>query len=291
MTRYLLGQLPEAERDACEQEWFTDQAQYVQLCEAEQALIDDYVRGALRADERALFEQHFLTLPARRERVLTAQALVQTIDRPAEQTQSWWRRWRVSWRLPQLIPALALAVLLLVGGLWMYRQQRHLQEQRAQTAATAAEQQRRAQELEQSLTAERAANARLSEELARRNNAAVPPPTAASSAPKTLLLALTAGVLRSDGAALPTLKLAQDIERVNLRVQLPAHDYARFTATLRTAEGRALQRWAVKATGPRLTLTLAAKQLAAGDYVLVVNGVNAQRETEEFRRLPFRVIR
>lgn len=288
MTRYLLGQLPAAERDACEQEWFTDKAQYVLLCEAENALIDDYVRGHLHGAERMLFEQHFLTIPARRERVLTAQAFVQMIDAPATPTESRWQRWRAGWHAPQLIPALALVVLLLMGGLWLYQRQRGWQQQLAQTAATAAEQQRRAQALEPALAAERAANARLTEDLARRNEAAVPPAPAA--APKTLLFALTAGVLRSDsGDALPALKLAKDVARVQLQVKLPAHQYKRLAATLRTADGRAVQQWTVKTTDTRLLLMLPAKQLKAGDYVLVVDGLNAQREAEEFRRVPFQV--
>ncbi len=289
MTRYLLGQLPEAERDACELAWFTDKAQYVQLCEAENALIDDYVRGGLRGAERALFEQHFLTIPARRERVMTARALVQVIDQPVVSAESWRRRWWAGWRMPQLIPALAMAVLLLAGGLWMYGRQRGLQLQLAETAATATEQQRHAEELEQSLATERAANARLTEELTRRNNAPAPQPTTTATAPKTLLFTLSAGVLRSDGDALPTLKLARGIVRVQLHVKLPMHEYKQFAATLRTAEGRDVQRWTVKAAHTQLTLSLAAQQLKAGDYVLMIQGIKAIGEREEFRRVPFNV--
>ncbi len=289
MTRYLLGQLPAAERDACEQEWFTDKAQYVQLCEAENALIDDYVRGHLHGAERMLFEQHFLTIPARRERVLTARALVQTIDAPAAMpSESWWQCWLAGWRVAPWVPATAMTALLLMGGLWLYGRQRVLQTQLAQTAALAAEQQRRAQELEQALAAERAANARLIEDFARRNEATALLPPAAL--PKTLLFTLTAGVLRSDsGDALPTFKLAKDVARVQLQVKLPAHQYKRLAATLRTADGRAVQQWTVRTTDTRLLLMLAAKQLQVGDYVLVVNGLNAQREAEEFRRVPFQI--
>lgn len=285
MTRYLLGQLPDAERDAYEQEWFVDKAQYVQLCEAETALIDAYVRGGLPAEERMLFERHFLAIPARRDRVRMARALLQTIDQPVASTAAWWPQWRTGWRVPQLIPALAMGVLLLLGGWWMYARQRALQEQLASSMATASAQQQRAQELEQSLAAERAANVRLTAELARRDNAAAPQP----AAPKTLLFVLTAGVLRSDGEALPTLKLKHDIAHVQIQVNLPAHDYERFTALLRTAEGRAVQRWTIKAVGTRFSLSLAAQQLKAGDYVLIVSGFKAQRESEEFLRVPFRV--
>ncbi|HEX4950427.1 MAG TPA: hypothetical protein VFZ34_27425 [Blastocatellia bacterium] len=293
ITRYLLGQLPDAERDVCEQEWFTDKAKYDQFCEAENALIDDYVRGDLCADERALFEQHFMTIPARRERVLTARALVQTIDRPAVQTKSRWQRWRAGLRVPPLVPVTAMAVLLLVGWMWMYRQQRVLQTQLAQAERTAADQQRRTQELERSLADERAANARLTEELDSRNKFPTPLPVPSLTTPKTLLLLLQAGVMRSDnGASLPTLKLGNDVERVQLQVNLPAHDYKQLTATLRTAEGREVQHWRMRDTArEQLNLFLEAQPLKAGDYVLVVRGINAQGEAEEFRRLPFLVRR
>lgn len=290
MTRYLLGQLPDAERDAREQEWFVDKALYVQLCEAETALIDAYVRGELGTKERGLFEQQFLTIPARRDRVQTARALVQTIDQSVAPTASWWQRWFAGWRAPQLIPAMALAGLVLAGGLWMYSQRRATQEQLTRATTTAAEQQRRAQELEQSLAAERAANTRLTEELARRNNAPAPQPTTTATAPKTLLFALTAGVLRSEESdTLPTLRLARDIARVQLQVKLPAHEYQQFTATLRTAEGRAVQRWTVKAAHTQLTLSLAAQQLKAGDYVMIIQGIKVMGEREEFRRVPFKI--
>jgi anti-sigma factor RsiW len=294
MTRYLLGQLPAAEREACEQEWFTDQAQYIQLCEAENALIDDYVRGLLHGENRALFEQHFLTLPARRERVLTAQALVQTIDAPVAPTASWWQRWRAQQRVPALLPAftMALLMLLVAGGLWSFWQSRKLKAQLLEQARATSAQQRRAEELAQSLAAERAANVRLTEELARRNNPPTPQLTASVAAPKTLLFALTAGVLRSDsGETLATLKLTRNIERVRLQVKLPAHEFKQFAVTLRTAEGRALQSWTTNATGTRLTLALTTQQLAAGDYALIVSGVKTRGEIEEFRRVPFRVTR
>lgn len=273
MTRYLLGQLPEAERDAREQEWFTDKVQYVQLCEAETALIDAYVRGDLRGEERTLFEQHFLPIPARRERVNTARALLHLIDQPAVQAEAWWQRWRTAVRVPKLIPALAMTavVLLLAGGLWLLLKSGPNREEAAQPVTPTVEPARPTPQPTQLAQA---------------------PVTPAPAAPKTTVFALTAGVLRSEGHdALPTLKLAHGIERVQLQVKLPAHEYKQFTATLRTAEGGDVQRWTVKAAGTRLSLSLAAQQLKAGDYVLVVRGINAPRAAEEFRQLPFQVRR
>lgn len=291
MTDYLLGRLSVAEREPCEEEWFTDQAKYYELCEAENALIDGYVRGDLSSEDRALFEQHFLTIPARRERVKIAEVLVHEIDKRAAQSESWSQRLILSLRAPKLIPAIAMAVLLLAGGLWFYSQNRQLREQVATSATTVAEQQRRVQELEQSLANERATNARLTEELARPQSTGAPP-----DLPTTLLFTLTAGVLRGDSSeTLRTLKLSKDIERVQLQVALPTNAFTHYDAILRTAEGREIMRWkSVKAAnagaGARLTLGLPARNLNAGDYVLVISGINANHEAEEFRRLSFKLM-
>jgi hypothetical protein len=284
MTRYLLGQLPAAERDACEQEWFTNQEQYVQLCEAETALIDAYVRNDLRGAERALFEQHFLTIPARRDRVQSARALVQLIAQPAAKPESWWQRLSAALRAPKLIPAVAMGAiaLLMAGGLWSVWQRRPSGQELAQPGTPTVVPQRP--------TPQPTQIARATE-----TPALTPSPAASPSLPKTLLFALTAGVLRSDdNESLRTLKLASSIERVQLQVTLPASDYRQFAATLRTAEGRDLTRWHnVKAAntpaGARLTLNLPAKTLKPGDYILVVSGINPPREAEELRRLPFKV--
>lgn len=296
MTQYLLGQLPEAERDVCEQEWFVDKAKYAQLCEAENTLIDEYVRGSLRAEDRVLFEQHFLTIPARLKRLKIAEALVKELDHLVVETASvsWWERLLAGWRAPRLIPAIAI-LLLVTAGLALLWQRWQLREQVTKSEAVSAEQQRRLQELEQLLAAERAANSRLTAALARNNAQTAPPSTQPTvPLPTALVFALTAGVLRSEnGTALPTLHLLPSTERVKLQVKLPPHNYRRLTATLRTAEGKDVRHWGVinpvrARSGALLTLDLSTKNLKAGDYVLVVSGSNASGE-EEFSRLPFKI--
>lgn len=298
MTHYLLGKLPETERDVYEQQWFVDKAQYAQLCEAENALIDAYVRGNLDAEDRALFEQTFLMIPARRERVQAARLLMQEIDRQpvTSETISFWQRLPDYFRIPQLIPRLALAgcFLLVAFGLWWFAStNRALRGQLEQANANASEHQRRLQELETSLRNERAANVRLQEELRPRQTAS---PITSSTVPSTLLFTLPAGILRSEGSeARRSFKVAKGIERVQLYVPLPEHDFAKFAASLRTAEGKEITRWSsikpqsTKRGASSLWLFVPAKLLNAGDFVLILNGINAQRQSEEFRRLSFTV--
>ena len=73
MTRYLLGDLPETEQTAVEQEYFADQEKFEEVWAAENDLVDRYVRGRLSRAERELFERNYLQSPKHRERVATCQ--------------------------------------------------------------------------------------------------------------------------------------------------------------------------------------------------------------------------
>ena len=276
MTRYLLGQLAAAERDACEQVWFTDKAQFVQLCEAETALIDAYVRGDLRGAERTLFEQQFLPIPARRERINAARALLQLIDQSAVQPESWWQRWRAVLRVPKLVPALAMmaVVLLLAGGLWWMWRSRPNREEMAQPTPS---------------TVEPAHPMPEPTQLAQVSVTPAPTLSPVPVAPNTKVFALGMGVLRSEGNEVRTLPLTRDVAQVRFQLTLPPNDFRIFAAHLRTAEGSEIERWnRLPAQAHRLTVTLAAQRLTPGDYVMVIEGGQAN---EELQRLPFKVTR
>ena len=50
MIRYLLGELPEGEQAAIEEQYFADPRVLDELTQTETALVDDYVRGRLSAE-------------------------------------------------------------------------------------------------------------------------------------------------------------------------------------------------------------------------------------------------
>src|SRR5262245_61522936 len=81
MTRYLLGDLPETEQIALEQEYFADPEKFEEVWAVENDLIDSYVRGQLSRAEQELFERNYLQTPKHRERVATARKLIETVDR------------------------------------------------------------------------------------------------------------------------------------------------------------------------------------------------------------------
>jgi hypothetical protein len=81
MARYLLGDLPELEAAAVEQEYFDDPEKLEAVWAAENDLVDRYVRGRLPRGERELFERNYLKSPKHRERVAVARSLLDAADR------------------------------------------------------------------------------------------------------------------------------------------------------------------------------------------------------------------
>lgn len=297
LASYLLGKLQEAERDALEERCFTDPEQYYRLCETEQALIDDYVRGYLTAADRARFEQHFLALPARIERVKLARALLGKIDgleQPAPPVENAekvsLRDLLLGWlRAPQLAWGVATVMLLLaIGGWRLVRDGNWLRAELANAEADRGQWQRRAQTLEQQIADERTANARLNETVESLRNQK-------TAVLKPIVFALAAGVLRGEeGQALPTLALARNSaaeQIVRLRLTFAGATHTRYEAVLQTAEGQVIQKWpGVKAAisnarRAQFELDVPARRLAAADYVLILNG----RASDEVTRSAFRV--
>jgi hypothetical protein len=79
LTRYLLGDVSDADRTAVEQKYFIDEAGIDQLLRAEDELIDDYVSGVLNPSQRKLFETYFLCTNERRRRLATVKSIVEVL--------------------------------------------------------------------------------------------------------------------------------------------------------------------------------------------------------------------
>lgn len=137
---FLLGRLPDESpaRRQIERRLMLDPDFAAEIEEAEDDLIDDYVRKSLSAPERADFERHFLIAPGRgakqgdlrrasvaaerRERLGFAVGFHERLKRQRE--PSWWSRLlsSLSWpSVPIYAKALALAAVVLVVGLVGWR--------------------------------------------------------------------------------------------------------------------------------------------------------------------------
>ena len=98
IERYLLGELPVAERIALENEYLADKAKYDQVCRVEDDLLYRYARGALSQAERERVERQYLTNPWRRRHLEFAKALAQVIDGELATRSAAKRITDVSWR-------------------------------------------------------------------------------------------------------------------------------------------------------------------------------------------------
>jgi len=96
MKRYLLGEVSEEERIDLENRYLSDATLFEELTEAENDLIDSYVRGRLSDHDKQEFEKQYLTSTERRARVQFASAFSE-ISREHEavssaQKSSFWER-------------------------------------------------------------------------------------------------------------------------------------------------------------------------------------------------------
>jgi uncharacterized protein (DUF2236 family) len=79
LADYLLGKLSEAEREQLADRYFEDDALFDQLLEAENDLLDRYVRNQLHPNDRHRFELYVDKLPDGRHEVAVATALLKAI--------------------------------------------------------------------------------------------------------------------------------------------------------------------------------------------------------------------
>ena len=80
VKRYLLKQLPVAEQHEVELRLLSDDSFSAELEIAEDELIDEYLAQELSPDDRAKFEQDFLTTPERHSKLISAQAFKRYLD-------------------------------------------------------------------------------------------------------------------------------------------------------------------------------------------------------------------
>jgi hypothetical protein len=114
MRAYLLGLLSDDDAAMLEEEYFVNRAFFLQVQSEETALIEDYIEGRLRAEEKQRFEGRYLSTPDLRskvEEVRKQHDARRSIAQPSLQPSLW--------KSPRL--AFAAALMLSLGlGIWLY---------------------------------------------------------------------------------------------------------------------------------------------------------------------------
>ncbi len=309
-VKYLLGELPEEELTQLEERFFNDPELSDLISEAEDDLIDQYVREELSVDERESFERSFLISERRQQKLEFARSLLQVelASRVSENAAATVDRVESPPVLRGALAALksgfylrpgfayalaAVALIAFVGAAWLVVEMRDLRRQVAQIQA-----EREASELHNQKLAEEAGNQRrTADELAaekQRLEAEIAElqrqPDAAGIVKAqpgvASLLALVLSPGARGGDATKTLSVTLAASQVRLQLELnPADRYPSYQVTLQTAAGQVVRRWtglkSNAGAGKRsVVVTAPAASLSTGRYELVLSGVSASDHVE-----------
>ena len=315
MTRYLFGELSEAEQAQLEGLYFTDAQTFDQLVQLETELVDSYARGRLPPQMRDRFERAYLDNPNRRAHLRFSEALAARLDqiaalrvagRPGVKAASWRQRLFSLLTGGQRAFAFSMALALLLlssASVWLFIQSKHLRQDLARTRDAQAAQEQREREVQQQLASERTRTEELTTELERARTALAPQPTPASpqsptpavAAPAVSSLVLLASSIRGvDTGAPPTLVIHQGTLQVQLQLRLRENEYRSYQLALQAVGGQEIvNRRHVKPritkSGASLTLSLPASKVGAGVYILTLKGFTAGGELEDVSQSLFRV--
>jgi anti-sigma factor RsiW len=313
MVKYLLGELPEDEQLRLEERFFTDDEFYQQLLALEDELMYDYAAGGLSPEQRVKFERRYLDSPqARRKAELAGAVLNKAAEASArrapapvvEERRSLWQSLTAFFSLqnPAMQFSLAAAsALLFVGASWLFYQTTRLRSrveqieaarvsQERQSAESSARQQRLAAELER----ERSQRAQLEQELAKQQ-AARDRDSQPSSSSTFLSFILAPGLVRdADGPKRLLIPASVNSLRLQLDLKRPG-DYRSYRAALQTLDGtelwsQNLSRARSTASGRAVIVTLPARLLPPGDYVIALKGRTGGGEIEEVDDYYFSVV-
>lgn len=273
MRKYLLGELPEEEREQIEKNILTDDGFFQNLLTLEDAvedeLIDDYFNGNLTDREKKEFERIFLSTHERREKL----ALVRDLNTRAfsapirprvgetpSQSQPWWRTLPALLRLQNPVVALSLMtalLLVMVGGVWLLLRVQHLETELSQLRAQPQNQSPPEQNLKEQLDQQRARNddlssslnqaeqqrARLEQELnslkAQNTRSPEPPGNQPPNQSQTPVFSVTLPLLRgrgTEGEGIKTVALPLGTSRIRLDLALDTinpKDYKSYQAVVK----------------------------------------------------------
>jgi hypothetical protein len=305
VLRYLLGELSEKDQSALEEQFITDAESNTLLCEVEDDLIADYVRGRLEPHDLQRFKEYFLVTADQVQRVRVAQVLLPFIDHTAmmdedqEPVTKPTLRQRVAasvlnLRLVLRLMAAISALLIVLGGGWLINGTRRL---RAEAEALRLASKRRESELMQQIDEEKKRNFSLEAELARLQKRITPVTSsvAASATPGIARLVMVADRLRGDKArAVPLLVITPEKEKVQLEYKMEDPGYPDYRLELHSASGKSISSGEsislrLNRSVALLTITLSANKFASGAYTLSVSGVSKTGGIDSLGKPTFQV--
>jgi hypothetical protein len=279
MKRYLLGRASPEERVDLENAYLADPTSFEELTEAENDLIDSYVRGKLPEQDKKEFEQQYLASPGRQARVQFASALIDISQepRPASVVQRSfpWPWFTLNQQIPKLRWGLALSaatVILAIGWLKVT----HDREIRASLPSP-----------QRGILHSPFAGTTPSNGQAPKGKDASGTEIARTETPELaeFTMKLTPGISRSIGAEAKTFTLPR-VGSIDLQLTLDNDDYPAYGVVLETAEGKVIQRVGglksrVLSGNKVIDLRISSHLIRTGDYVVTLSGISAPTNSEE----------
>lgn len=294
LMQHLLGQLPEADQERLDALAVTEDTVAARLRDAENDLVDAYVRGDLEGEDLERFKSHYLTSTRRRRKVLFAESLMKLerdqgnvtplpIPAPRPRSAIRWLPWAA---------AIALTVAAATALLDDLRMRQRLLGTNAQIEALSSRLDRRDGDLNAAETNTRSLKAQVQ----RLENAVADLKDAAANTRPVLVRVasfLLAAPMRSIEAP-PLLNVGSDVEQISVRLSLDDAEFPQYRVTL-MARGKNTPLWQSPnlaplkgKQGPALNIVLPAERMKSGSYRFDVAGIG-QGHIEPAGSYPFNV--
>ena len=292
LIRYLLGQSSSREQSVIEESYFTDLSFFEHMLVVEDELIDMFLRDELATGDRRRFETHFLTAPGRREKLDLARTLFERVNAGTVQSaprRSANLRRSLSSRIEGFRGARAVTyrwlaaafVIVAVFVAWLLTRNHGSSTdvgQRYQANLSQPHEPKAQPQAAQSTDIPTSHSKGL--EVPRQQPAALH-----EKRPLVISLALTPGVSRSIFDINQPLVLPRGADAVRLKLMLETRsNYKRYVVELRGPAGDTVRTWNLNRP-PRtkigsLTISVPARALHSGDYLITVSGVSPESPPE-----------
>jgi hypothetical protein len=315
--QYLLGTLSADEELRVEEGFIRDDLNFEQLEIAEDELIDAYARGELSPSERRQFETKLLTSPRIVDRVSFARALAHTtgIESASESNLrapvlakprvQWWKG--VFGRQVAFPIALATCVaLILIGAGFLLFSWSQLRRESDRLASERTALQKQKEETDKLLLEQRTSNEQTAADLQKQRELLAEERMRQAPGPKIgnesntgglsgtiVSMMLLPGSLR-DSSAQQQLTIRSGDSHVRLNLVLENDDYRNYRVTITKARGNVVVTRSGltarrTATGYVIVLSIPAKNLSSGNYVVTVRGRLPNGNFEEVEDYVFRI--
>ncbi|HEY5073421.1 MAG TPA: hypothetical protein VII34_01910 [Pyrinomonadaceae bacterium] len=319
ITQYLLGTLPEIERERLDELSVTSQEFGESLSATENDLIDSYVQGELSGTMLAQFEFHYLASPVRRERVEFAEAFrvfarKQTVfaDSSIRGPADLGRKRKGGWlsalsifggQYPAVQWGLAVAaVVFIAAGAFLLVQTARLRQQVPIEQARRDELQQREMQLQKELDQQRASNTAIEQELAqvRAERARMEEELKKSGQLHTSGTDIASFVLtpqmRGVGQA-QSVSISVKTVRVTMQLNLEPNDYQAYRVALIDQSNHQVLWQSGKLSahsgdsGKSVSVSFSSGLLKPQTYVMQLSGVSASGNIEVMSDYPFKVVK